>query len=165
MGARDLISTRTGILLFASLALHFVSMRLADRIRRKPALRVWDPFVMFLPVLAAAGIVTLFQHGTPLLFMLLFIASIVNIALRARSLITPKHSLERVRLGAARDFLEEEAASGRAIPEQWVPYFFAFGLKPRVTIEPKAFWACGGVERFSELADKLLAPFSVRTTE
>lgn len=162
MGLRPILSFRTTGLLVVAIVLHLLSMRLAERMRRKVSIGFGDIAILFLPIIAAAGTVARFlkpSASLTLLFTLLFVASIVNVALRARS------TGERSRLPGAVAFIDNALASNVPMNVALVPYAFAFGFAKRVRAvrdeqSVDAFRACGGVGRLDELLDRFLEPFA-----
>lgn len=162
--SEPLMSGHTAAALVLAALVHLLSMGLAHRVRRKPAIGLGDVTTLLLPLIATSFVVPWIQpSGWLPLFGLLFTASIFSVVTRARFVETSDEAAVRVRLGGAADFLRIAIESG-PIDLSLVPYAYAFGLGSRLhrvhgreTVE--SFALCGGLANLSGLMDAFLKPF------
>ena len=152
------VSLRSALLLAAATILHFVAMKTAEAIRRRPTITPGHACLLPLLLLPGPGLARLFHASAPavLFLALVYAGSLVNALLRARSTDDATHIASREALGRGREFLERELLRG--IPESWIPWAIAFGLGERLGAVGEPFRACGGAGAWNELADALVRP-------
>ena len=150
----------TGLLLLVATVGHFLAMRAAESVRRRPRISPVHLILPVLPLLAAPLLSRVLPTSDLAAFFLgiLVAASLVNALLRARSVDEPTRGRLREELAACRRFLETQLAEG--IPDGWIPYAIAFGLGSRVLSSPEPFRPFGSAAAWSVLVDSLVAPVS-----
>lgn len=157
---RPPIRLSTEVLLFTGLGMHLLAKYLADRVRRKPSL-LWTDALLFLAPLLVMPVAALTVVDTTsaarVLLGIFFAGSLINIVLRARSGVAPRHTIVRQDLARARELLRGELARGH-LEESWIPYLFAFGLVEAVNVQGVGF----DTVAWSDGVGKLIEPFVSR---